>query len=80
MLYRGRRPELVIGDVVDFWTVLDCDDERRRLVLRADMKMPGTTVLEMSVAENPTGARPWCLGDGGDVRVGTKPDARRRPG
>ncbi|SDF39474.1 Uncharacterized conserved protein YbjT, contains NAD(P)-binding and DUF2867 domains [Lentzea fradiae] len=48
-LYRGRAPEVGAGDVVDFWTVVDRDDEGRRLVLRADMKMPGRTVLDMRV-------------------------------
>ncbi|HEX6344258.1 DUF2867 domain-containing protein [Umezawaea sp.] len=48
-LYRGRAPEVSDGDVVDFWTVLHRDDAARRLVLHADMRMPGDTVLEMSV-------------------------------
>ncbi|HWO65327.1 MAG TPA: DUF2867 domain-containing protein [Umezawaea sp.] len=48
-LYRGRAPEISDGDVVDFWTVLHRDDDARRLVLRADMRMPGETVLEMGV-------------------------------
>ncbi|MGW6446237.1 DUF2867 domain-containing protein [Lentzea sp. NPDC055074] len=48
-LYRGRAPEIAEGDVVDFWTVVHRDDEARRLVLRADMKMPGHTLLDMRV-------------------------------
>lgn len=48
-LYRGRAPEVGAGDVVDFWTVVDRDDQARRLVLRADMKMPGRTLLDMRV-------------------------------
>jgi uncharacterized protein YbjT (DUF2867 family) len=48
-LYRGRGAHLADGDVVDFWTVVSRDDSARRLVLRADMKMPGHTLLEMSV-------------------------------
>lgn len=48
-LYRGRAPEVGDGDVVDFWTVVRRDDEARQLVLRADMKMPGRTVLDMRV-------------------------------
>ncbi|MET9226232.1 DUF2867 domain-containing protein [Lentzea sp. NPDC003310] len=48
-LYRGRAPEIGEGDVVDFWTVVHRDDDARRLVLRADMKMPGHTLLEMRV-------------------------------
>ncbi|MFD4668137.1 DUF2867 domain-containing protein [Lentzea sp. NPDC058450] len=48
-LYRGRAPQISEGDVVDFWTVVHRDDEAKRLVLRADMKMPGHTVLDMRV-------------------------------
>jgi uncharacterized protein YbjT (DUF2867 family) len=48
-LYRGRAPEVGEGDVVDFWTVVHRDDAAKRLVLRADMKMPGHTVLDMRV-------------------------------
>ncbi|WP_197289105.1 DUF2867 domain-containing protein [Nocardia sp. NRRL S-836] len=48
-LYRGRAPEVGEGDVVDFWTVVHRDDEARQLVLRADMKMPGHTLLDMRV-------------------------------
>ncbi|MEC3981648.1 DUF2867 domain-containing protein [Amycolatopsis sp. H20-H5] len=54
-LYRGRGPELAGGDVVDFWTVRERDDTARRLVLRADMKMPGQTLLEMSVTQDERG-------------------------
>jgi uncharacterized protein YbjT (DUF2867 family) len=56
-LYRGRAPEITDGDVVDFWTVLHRDDDARRLVLRADMKMPGDTVLEMGVERHDGGTR-----------------------
>jgi uncharacterized protein YbjT (DUF2867 family) len=48
-LYRGRPADPADGDVVDFWTVVSRDDTARRLVLRADLKMPGHTLLEMSV-------------------------------
>ncbi len=48
-LYRGRAPEITDGDVVDSWTVLHRDDTARTLVLRADMRMPGDTVLRMGV-------------------------------
>ncbi|MFD5830663.1 DUF2867 domain-containing protein [Lentzea sp. NPDC060358] len=48
-LYRGRAPAVGEGDVVDFWTVVHRDDEARHLVLRADMKMPGHTLLDMRV-------------------------------
>lgn len=56
-LYRGRRTELAAGDVVDFWTVCVRDDQARRLVLHADMKMPGSTYLEMRVDEDASGVR-----------------------
>ncbi|WP_394619442.1 DUF2867 domain-containing protein [Lentzea sp. JNUCC 0626] len=48
-LYRGRAPKIDEGDVVDFWTVVHRDDDAKRLVLKADMKMPGHTVLDMRV-------------------------------
>ncbi|GLY50433.1 DUF2867 domain-containing protein [Lentzea sp. NBRC 102530] len=48
-LYRGRAPKIDEGDVVDFWTVVHRDDDAQRLVLKADMKMPGHTVLDMRV-------------------------------
>ncbi|WP_439659598.1 DUF2867 domain-containing protein [Lentzea sp. HUAS TT2] len=48
-LYRGRAPEIAEGDVVDFCTVVHRDDETKQLVLRADMKMPGHTLLDMRV-------------------------------
>ncbi|WP_240519462.1 SDR family oxidoreductase [Amycolatopsis antarctica] len=46
-LYRGRPAEVSPGDAVDFWTVRECDPVARRLVLRADMRMPGVTTLTM---------------------------------
>lgn len=56
-LYRGRAPEITDGDVVDFWTVLHRDDDARRLVLHADMRMPGDTVMEMRVDRHEGGTR-----------------------
>lgn len=46
-LRRGRRhPEqLYIGDAVDFWRVLDLQ-EHRRLMLLAEMRLPGEALLE----------------------------------
>ncbi|MFD5823848.1 DUF2867 domain-containing protein [Lentzea sp. NPDC060358] len=44
-----RAPEVGAGDVIDFWTVVHRDYEARHLVLRADMKMPGHTELDMRV-------------------------------
>ncbi|MDT8914950.1 DUF2867 domain-containing protein [Amycolatopsis sp. PS_44_ISF1] len=46
-LYRGRPEHLRPGDVVDFWTVRSRDDQRRELVLTADMQLPGTVELTL---------------------------------
>lgn len=58
-LRRGRRdPEhLSYGDALDFWRVTDIE-ANRRLVLRAEMKLPGDAVLEFEVqpAASPDGA------------------------
>ncbi|WP_020670632.1 DUF2867 domain-containing protein [Amycolatopsis nigrescens] len=55
-LHRGRPGELRPGDAVDSWTVEERDDERRLLVLRADLKMPGTARLRMSAEPDGAGA------------------------
>lgn len=49
-LSRGRRDprELVVGDTVDFWRVVALEPERR-LTLVAEMKLPGSAVLEFEV-------------------------------
>lgn len=57
-LRRGRRhPEqLGIGDALDFWRVLDLQ-EKERLMLLAEMKVPGEAMLEFrltSLGENRT--------------------------
>ncbi|OLR92670.1 DUF2867 domain-containing protein [Actinokineospora bangkokensis] len=46
-LHRGRPAELATGDAVDFWTVVSRDDAERSLLLRADMRLPGTAWLEL---------------------------------
>jgi uncharacterized protein YbjT (DUF2867 family) len=49
--YRGgrRHPvELRVGDALDFWRILDVEPERRLLLL-AEMKMPGEAVLEFII-------------------------------
>lgn len=55
--HRGRRhpSELVVGDIVDVFTVEVSTDEQLRL--RADMLMPGWGWLEWSVHPTPTGAK-----------------------
>ncbi|MFB6357025.1 MAG: SDR family oxidoreductase [bacterium] len=49
-LRRGRRDkdELQAGDALDFWRVIDVD-EPRRLLLGAEMKLPGDALLEFRV-------------------------------
>jgi hypothetical protein len=53
---RGRRHSrfLRINDVVDFWRVEDVTRERR-LLLRAEMKLPGWAWLEFSIDANEDG-------------------------
>jgi uncharacterized protein YbjT (DUF2867 family) len=49
-LRRGRRhsTELRVGDALDFWRVLDME-ERERLLLLAEMKIPGEALLEFKI-------------------------------
>lgn len=56
-LRRGRRDpeELFIGDALDFWRVLDIQ-KFRRLLLVAEMKLPGDALLEFVVTPVTTGA------------------------
>lgn len=55
---RGRRhPEdLHAGDSLDFWRVLLADRAKGRLMLYAEMKLPGEAWLEFSIEENPDGS------------------------
>lgn len=50
-LRRGRRSptELNSGDALDFWRVLDASKEKRRLLLYAEMKVPGDAWLEFKI-------------------------------
>jgi uncharacterized protein YbjT (DUF2867 family) len=50
---RGRRHlgPLAVHDVVDFWRV-EAVEENRRLLLRAEMKLPGRAWLEFSIDES----------------------------
>ncbi|MEK6476365.1 SDR family oxidoreductase [Catalinimonas sp. 4WD22] len=52
-LRRGRRSpsQLVPGDALDFWRVLVADKEEGRLLLYAEMKLPGDAWLEFDVIE-----------------------------
>lgn len=51
---RGRRSDvdLKAGDVLDFWRVLLADRRNHRLLLFAEMKLPGDAWLEFSIVEN----------------------------
>jgi len=53
-LRRGRTSEnsLNAGDALDFWRVLYADKEEGRLLLFAEMKLPGDAWLEFRVLEN----------------------------
>lgn len=52
-LHRGRRAinELRVGDSLDFWKVADIKDNERLLLL-AQMKLPGTAWLEFKIEDN----------------------------
>jgi len=51
---RGRRhpTELNNGDALDFWRVIMADREQGRLILYAEMKLPGEAWLEYSIEGN----------------------------
>jgi hypothetical protein len=53
-LRRGRRnaTELNPGDSLDFWRVLIADKEKMRLLLFAEMKVPGEAWLELKIVKN----------------------------
>lgn len=55
---RGRRHpvELRSGDALDFWRVLLADHDRGRLILYAEMKLPGEAWLEFSLEDLPDGS------------------------
>ncbi|MFC2080024.1 SDR family oxidoreductase [Bacteroidota bacterium] len=51
---RGRTNlhDIHAGDALDFWRVLLADKEKRRLLLYAEMKLPGEAWLEFSISED----------------------------
>lgn len=53
---RGRTNlhEIHAGDALDFWRVLLADKEKRRLLLYAEMRLPGEAWLEFSMSEDNT--------------------------
>ncbi|MFC5285353.1 SDR family oxidoreductase [Pedobacter alpinus] len=50
---RGRRNgnEIVAGDALDFWRVILADKKNKRLMLYAEMKLPGEAWLEFFIIE-----------------------------
>lgn len=53
-LSRGRRSKVDIdpGDTIDFWRVILVDKKNCRLLLFAEMKLPGEAWLEWSIVQN----------------------------
>lgn len=67
-LRRGRRSptEISAGETLDFWRVLLANKEERRLLLYAEMKLPGEAWLEFKILDDNTVVqtatfRPWGL-------------------
>lgn len=56
-LRRGRRSpnELKAGDTIDFWRVLVADKQNRRLLLYAEMKLPGEAWLQFRICQEADG-------------------------
>jgi hypothetical protein len=56
-LRRGRRDpnQIVVGDALDFWRV-EAYEPPRRLLLAAEMKLPGRAWLEFEVDPDPRGS------------------------
>jgi uncharacterized protein YbjT (DUF2867 family) len=52
-LRRGRRDDhhLVAGDALDFWRVIHASREEKRLLLYAEMKLPGEAWLEFRIKD-----------------------------
>jgi uncharacterized protein YbjT (DUF2867 family) len=52
-LRRGRtnKNEVHTGDTLDFWRVLAADKDKKRLLLYAEMKLPGEAWLEFKILE-----------------------------
>ena len=53
-LKRGRKnaSDLQVGDSLDFWRVLDASKRTKRLLLYAEMKLPGEAWLEFKILNN----------------------------
>lgn len=53
-LKRGRKniTDIQVGDSLDFWRVLDANKKTKRLLLYAEMKLPGEAWLEFKIINN----------------------------
>ncbi len=53
-LRRGRTSftDLSVGDALDFWRVIYADKEQQKLLLYAEMKLPGEAWLEFKIEDN----------------------------
>ena len=53
-LRRGRRhpTELNAGDALDFWRVIYANKDKQKLLLYAEMKLPGEAWLEFKIEDN----------------------------
>jgi uncharacterized protein YbjT (DUF2867 family) len=53
-LRRGRQNQFTIqkGEILDFWRVVDVNPDRKRLLLFAEMKLPGDAWLEFKIIDN----------------------------
>ncbi len=53
-LRRGRKNanEISVGDALDFWRVIVADKEQKRLLLFAEMKLPGEAWLEFRIKDS----------------------------
>lgn len=53
-LRRGRthRTELNVGDALDYWRVIFADKTQKKLLLYAEMKLPGEAWLEFKIEDN----------------------------
>jgi len=53
-LRRGRthKTELNVGDALDFWRVIFADRTQKKLLLYAEMKLPGEAWLEFKIEDN----------------------------
>lgn len=51
---RGRRDSIDLkkGDALDFWRVLIADKNKKRLVLYAEMKLPGEAWLSFQIKQS----------------------------